>query len=96
MEPIHSSSSLAYCLKSTDAPDAADTGGGLTAGNAITINATTVIKENIILFISILLAGLINYYLRNITFVIYIVAKEWEIPHFSRYFWVGLRFSNEW
>ena len=36
------------------APPAA-TGGGLTAGNVMKITATTIIKENILLFISILL-----------------------------------------
>jgi hypothetical protein len=51
------------------------------------ISMTTVIKENIIFFIFILLVGLISYYLRNITFVIYIVAKKGKIPHFSQYFW---------
>jgi len=40
-------------MKSTVAPFAADTSGGLTAGRAITINAITITKENIVLFISI-------------------------------------------
>jgi hypothetical protein len=42
---------------------------GILAGRAMASTMSTPIKQNILLFISILLVGLISYYLRNITFV---------------------------
>jgi hypothetical protein len=54
----------------------------ISAGSIIMTSMTTLSKENIILFMFILLVELTAYYLCHITFVIYIVAKKRKIPHF--------------